>query len=200
MRFALCAWRNSNRKTSWGYVHANMPFIASASLSGWRWGKCARCATCQFYSLPSRQAAQSPRRPSSNLCPVSRTWCSDASASYSTLHTSHSCSLLNTWDKCEDWLKNLQLLLSSTVHILISALTDNPLMVSLFFSHGHWRRVRLKEVFLLADMVNSVFTAKALFWGHQPVTRRKRTQKPRTIHYYFKQALYEKSTLNLLWT
>lgn len=28
-RFARCAWRSSNRKTSWGFAHANMPFIGS---------------------------------------------------------------------------------------------------------------------------------------------------------------------------
>lgn len=28
-RFVQCAWRSSNRKMSWGFVHANTPFIGS---------------------------------------------------------------------------------------------------------------------------------------------------------------------------
>lgn len=62
-----------------------MPFIGSASLSGWRWGKCARCATCRSCSSPSRPAARSPLCPYSSLYPASRTWSSRLS--HSTPHT-----------------------------------------------------------------------------------------------------------------
>lgn len=51
-------------------------FFSGASLSGWRWGKCARCATCPSCSSPSRLAAQSPLCQYSSHCPGLRTWCS----------------------------------------------------------------------------------------------------------------------------
>lgn len=38
---------------SWGFVRVSMPSIESALLSGWRFGKCVHCATCQFCSWPS---------------------------------------------------------------------------------------------------------------------------------------------------
>ncbi len=50
-------------------------FLPGASLSGWRWGKCARCATCLSCSSPSRLAARTPLCQYSSLCPGSRTWC-----------------------------------------------------------------------------------------------------------------------------
>nr|KAF6330886.1 ring finger protein 24 [Myotis myotis] len=38
---------------SWGFVRVSMPSTESALLSGWRFGKCVHCATCQFCSWPS---------------------------------------------------------------------------------------------------------------------------------------------------
>lgn len=50
--------------------------VPGASSSGWRWGKCVRCATCLFCNWPSRQAAWTPLGPYSSPSRGSRTWCS----------------------------------------------------------------------------------------------------------------------------
>lgn len=50
--------------------------LPGASSSGWRLGKCARCATCPSSNWPSRPAAQSPPLLFRSLCPELRTWCS----------------------------------------------------------------------------------------------------------------------------
>lgn len=50
--------------------------VSGASLSGWRWEKCVRCATCLSCSSPSRQAARIPLSQYSSLCLGLRMWCS----------------------------------------------------------------------------------------------------------------------------
>lgn len=145
MRYAQCAWRSSNRKMSWGFVHANMPFIGSASLSGWRWGKCARCATCPSCSSPSRPAAQIPLCQYSSLCPASRTWCSRLKLSLTVYyrhthkhtHLQHSCSHLYRYTSV--WVRGQTGETGVTAQILtktVNLLPSSPLSSSHWFTKG----------------------------------------------------------------
>lgn len=143
MRSVRCAWRSSNRKMSWGFVHANMPFIESASSSGWRWGKCARCATCQCCSWPSRRAAQRPPCPYNSPCPASRTWCSHVELlPYVTTPT---------FTLCEWTLTEQTAAVADTTPMFNKAVSGHHL--SLFFLCFTWtmKKSGLKEVFLLAQ-------------------------------------------------
>lgn len=191
MRFVQCAWRSSNRKMSWGFVRANMPFIGSASLSGWRWGKCARCATCPSCSSPSRPAAQIPLCQYSSLYLASRTWCNRLKPSLIIhyRHTqTHIPSLIlspvqvHLWYESVNRAKKLEFMcrysqklwlcshrhlsypcIGSQKDFLISVLTDNQ-QFSCFSFHGQWRRVDL-EVSFLAKTWSITFSQPKHFSG-----------------------------------
>lgn len=160
MRSVRCAWRSSNRKMSWGFVHANMPFIESASSSGWRWGRCARCVTCQCCSWPSRRAAQKLQCRYNSPCLALRTWCSRASrASLRTTHPhSHS-----PWSECEDRLNKLLLLQTQVLshhHGSIRQPLLSLIWIYMFYvDNEKW----LKRSLLVGPCGQSCFTTKALF-------------------------------------
>lgn len=71
-------------------------FLTGASLSGWRWGRCVRSATCPSCSSPSRQAAPTPQCQYSSRCLGSRTWCSRLSSTHPTPPRRHSSSCTGT--------------------------------------------------------------------------------------------------------
>lgn len=214
MRYVQYAWKSSNRKTSWGFVHANMPFIESASSSGWRWGKCARCATCPSCSSPSRPAAQTRLCQYSSLCPASRTWCSRLQPSL-TVHYRHTQTHIPTlvlspvqvhfgmslwthrrnWSYCADTHETCES--AAIVTSLIFALVHKRifwyqfwLMINcchvffFFFFSRTMKKSWSRRSFLLGrDVVDNFFTTKALFWGHQLKTRRKKKHKSQELQY-----------------
>lgn len=211
MRFVRCAWRSSNKKTSWGFVRANMPFIESASLSGWRWGRCARCATCPSCSSLSRPAARIHLCQYSSLYPALRTWCSRLGPSpivhyrhtqtripllilspvqvhlrYESVDTAEKLEFMRRYSQ-KAWLCGHRHLsypcIGSQKDLLISVLTENQLL-SCFSFHGLWRRVDLEVCFLAKTWSDDdFFSTKALFWGHQLKTRRKKQHKSQELQY-----------------
>lgn len=176
---------------------------SGASLSGWRWGKSARCATCRSCSSPSKLAARI--RPSllSNLCRASRTWCSGLSQyttdphkdtsqhSYSHLYrytsvwvcgqTGQTAKLRTVTMAAESQFFSVNTgAVTATVHRRISS-RQLWLMISCprgFVLHGQKRQVDVEEVSFVA------FSQPKHFSGDtSEKTRRKKTQKPRnSVH------------------
>lgn len=213
MRSVRCAWRSSNRRMSWGFARANTPSTESASLSGWKWGRFVRCATCQSCSWRSSRGC--PRRrhrrlPYSSPCQAWRTWCSPDIPNTFILHF---CSLTY-----------------STVQVLNTRAgwTAYALFCSVLFPHW-WIYIRILAIlrrllspkfifyvyFYFFHFLNRIqgvmpwsfrlFHTKALFfWGHQHKRRQKTTKKNSTrqqgkkrLHFFVNKFFFNK---HFTWT